>query len=117
MYVAARVAPEVNAREIATVLYAAAEAVDTNAVVEEEPVQEEAAPPAPAEEAEEAPQEFTQVIKQKFIEGGPGFMSIVLLALVLGLAICIERIIYLALSNSNAKSLLFICLSYLTAHR
>jgi biopolymer transport protein ExbB len=85
---------------------AAAEAVDTNAVVEEEPVQEEAAPPAPAEEAEEAPQEFTQVIKQKFIEGGPGFMSIVLLALVLGLAICIERIIYLALSNSNAKSLL-----------
>ncbi len=85
---------------------AAAEAVDTNAVVEEEPVQEEATAPAPAEDAEEAPQEFTQVIKQKFIEGGPGFMSIVLLALVLGLAICIERIIYLALSNSNAKSLL-----------
>lgn len=84
----------------------AAQAVDTNAVVEEEPVQEEAAPPAPAKDAEEAPQEFTQVIKQKFIEGGPGFMSIVLLALVLGLAICIERIIYLALSNSNAKSLL-----------
>ncbi len=57
-------------------------------------------------EVAEPPKEFTQIIKEKFIEGGPEFMSIVLLALVLGLAISIERIIYLALSNSNAKSLL-----------
>jgi biopolymer transport protein ExbB len=38
------------------------------------------------------------VIKQKFIEGGPGFMGIVLLCLILGLALAIERIIYLFLT-------------------
>ena len=44
---------------------------------------------------EEEPQSFHQVIKTKFIEGSAGFMSLVALALVLGLAFCIERIIYL----------------------
>jgi len=34
-------------------------------------------------------------LKQKFIEGGPTFMSFVLLALIIGLALAIERIIYL----------------------
>ena len=38
---------------------------------------------------------FHQVLKTKFIEGGAGFMGIVLLTLILGLALCIERIIYL----------------------
>ena len=38
---------------------------------------------------------FTQVVKERFIEGGPFFMGIVLLCLILGLAIAIERIIYL----------------------
>jgi len=71
-----------------------------------EPVKEEVVEEATTPAEAEVPQEFTQIIKQKFIEGGPEFMSIVLLALVLGLAISIERIIYLALSNSNAKSLL-----------
>ena len=41
---------------------------------------------------------FHQIIKQKFIEGGPGFMGIVLLCLILGLALAIERIIYLNMS-------------------
>lgn len=40
-------------------------------------------------------------LKTKFIEGDAGFMSIVAIALVLGLAFCIERIIYLALSKIN----------------
>ena len=57
-------------------------------------------------EEEEAEQTFHQVIKEKFIEGGPRFMGIVLLALILGLAISIERIIYLNLATPNAKKLL-----------
>ena len=42
-------------------------------------------------------------LKVKFIEGSAGFMSLVALALVIGLAFCIERIIYLTLSEINAK--------------
>lgn len=49
---------------------------------------------------------FQEVIKKKFIEGGPLFMSFVLVALILGLAFCIERIIYLTMSTSNTKKLL-----------
>jgi biopolymer transport protein ExbB len=49
---------------------------------------------------------FTQVIKQKFIEGGPGFMGIVLVCLILGLAIVIERIIYLNMATTNTDKLL-----------
>lgn len=45
-------------------------------------------------------------LKTKFVEGSAGFMSLVALALVLGLAFCIERIIYLTLSEINAKKLL-----------
>ena len=44
-----------------------------------------------------------QVLKTKFIEGNASFMSLVALALVLGLAFCIERIIYLSLSEIDAK--------------
>ena len=44
-----------------------------------------------------------QSLKRKFIEGNAGFMSLVALALVLGLAFCIERIIYLSLSEIDAK--------------
>ncbi len=46
---------------------------------------------------------FHKALKTKFIEGDAGFMSFVALALVLGLAFCIERIIYLSLSEINAK--------------
>ena len=46
---------------------------------------------------------FHQMLKQKFIDGNAGFMSLVALALVLGLAFCIERIIYLSLSEIDAK--------------
>ena len=45
-------------------------------------------------------------LKTKFIEGSAGFMSLVALALVIGLAFCIERIIYLTLSEVNAKRLM-----------
>ncbi|WP_455128555.1 MotA/TolQ/ExbB proton channel family protein [Prevotella veroralis] len=49
------------------------------------------------------PMGFHQSLKRKFIEGNAGFMSLVALALVLGLAFCIERIIYLSLSEIDAK--------------
>ena len=47
-----------------------------------------------------------QLLKDMFVEGSVGFMSLVAIALVLGLAFCIERIIYLSLSEINAKKLL-----------
>lgn len=45
-------------------------------------------------------------LKQKFIEGGPTFMSFVLISLILGLALALERVIYLNLSTTNTKKLL-----------
>ncbi|MFV0565541.1 MAG: MotA/TolQ/ExbB proton channel family protein [Flavobacteriaceae bacterium] len=62
--------------------------------------QDETAAAAPAEE-----RSFHQELKQRFIEGGPEFMGIVLLCLILGLAIAIERIIFLNLSTTNTKRL------------
>ena len=49
---------------------------------------------------------FYKALKTKFIEGNAGFMSLVALALVLGLAFCVERVIYLSLSEINAKKLM-----------
>lgn len=49
---------------------------------------------------------FTQELKNRFIEGGPGFMGIVLACLILGLAIAIERIIYLNMATTNTKKLM-----------
>jgi biopolymer transport protein ExbB len=54
----------------------------------------------------EQSQTWHQVLKEKFIEGDAGFMGIVLLALILGLALSIERIIYLNLSTTNTRKLL-----------
>ena len=48
---------------------------------------------------------FTQELKNRFIEGGPGFMGIVLACLIFGLAIAIERIIYLNLATTNTQKL------------
>lgn len=50
--------------------------------------------------------DFYKALKTKFIEGNAGFMSLVALALVLGLAFCVERVIYLSLSEINAKKLM-----------
>lgn len=47
-----------------------------------------------------------QQIKAKFIEGGAGFMGLVLACLIFGLAFAIERIIYLNLATTNTKKLL-----------
>lgn len=58
-----------------------------------------------AEEVSDAPKGFHQVLKEQFIAGGAGFMGIVLLALIIGLAVAIERVIYLNLSSTNTKKL------------
>ena len=47
-----------------------------------------------------------QQIKTKFIEGGPAFMVWVVLCLILGLAVAIERIIYLSMATTNNNKLL-----------
>lgn len=95
----------------------ATEAVDSAAVDSAAAAQEEAEAAAAKEAAEaaktaaettveEADQSFHQILKEKFIEGGPQFMGIVLIVLILGLAICIERIIYLNMASPRAKKLL-----------
>ena len=48
---------------------------------------------------------FTQVLKEQFIAGGPAFMGIVLLSLILGLAVAIERILYLNMATTNTAKL------------
>ena len=86
----------------------AADKEKTEAVAETEQAEEaEAAPettPEVAPEVEEVP--LTQALKTKFIEGDAKFMALVVACLILGLALCIERILYLALSKTNTKALL-----------
>lgn len=56
--------------------------------------------------AAKSDQPLHQALKAKFIEGGAGFMATVLLCLIFGLAIAIERIITLSLAQTNNKKLL-----------
>jgi biopolymer transport protein ExbB len=79
---------------------AATEQVAEEAVVDEAALAEAAEEVAPAE-AEGVP--FHQAIKQKFIEGGVFWMTPVLLCLIIGLAVSIERILYLSFSKINTK--------------
>ncbi len=82
-------------------------ALDSNAVaveeIEEEPVVEEA--PADPEEPTREVLSFHQTVKRYFIEGGAAFMASVLICLILGLALSIERIIYLNMATTNTKKL------------
>ena len=77
----------------------------TEQVAEEAAPVEEVVETATIEEVEEEPT-FHEVLKKQYIDGGWGFMTLVLVCLILGLALCIERIIYLTLSTSNTKKLL-----------
>ncbi len=77
-----------------------AAATDSTAVEEAEAPAEEAAAPAVVEEESVS---LHKSLKTKFIEGGADFMALVAIALVLGLALCIERIIYLTLAQVNTK--------------
>ena len=82
-----------------------------NAVAQDEqaaePTAVEAAAPV-ADDTMDGPEEVPmhQALKTKFIEGGAGFMALVIACLILGLALCIERILYLSFSKTNSKKLL-----------
>ncbi|MBN2746069.1 MAG: MotA/TolQ/ExbB proton channel family protein [Bacteroidales bacterium] len=82
------------------------EAVDTTAQPADTVAKAEA--PAPVLEAEEVikKESFNQLLKRYFIQGDARFMAFVLLALILGLALVIERVIYLNLATTNTKKLL-----------
>ncbi|MDE5708374.1 MAG: MotA/TolQ/ExbB proton channel family protein [Alistipes sp.] len=56
-------------------------------------------------ETEVAGESMHHILMQKFLEGGWGWMLPVLLCLVIGLAVAIERILYLSLSTINSKKL------------
>ena len=79
------------------------------AAEEETAVVEEVAAPAAAEEVVAEPaaeQGLHKILKQKIIEGGAGFMGALLLCFILGLALAIERILYLNLASTDTKKLL-----------
>lgn len=80
---------------------------------------EQAAAPAATEQVAEADGEaevnpfdvksevpLHQALKTKFIEGGAGFMALIIICLIIGLALSIERILYLSFSKTNTKALL-----------
>ncbi len=86
----------------------AEEAVPDDTVAAEDVEETAEAETTLTEDEEEAEDEkgFHYVLKDQFIEGGAGFMGIVLLALIFGLALSIERIIYLNMSTTNSAKLL-----------
>ena len=82
-------------------------AVTSDSVVAEEPAVEEPAAEAPVQVAEEEGLAGVhKTIKTKFIEGGAEFMALVAIAMVIGLAFCVERIIYLSMADVNTKKLM-----------
>ncbi len=91
----------------AILIYAQDEDTTTEQAEEEppaEPVEEEDKTVVDAgDEVQIEEQTFHQAVKEKFIEGGWGFMSIVLICLILGLAVALERIITLNLATTNTK--------------
>jgi biopolymer transport protein ExbB len=58
------------------------------------------------EEVKTEERSFHQAVKEKFIEGGVEFMTPILIFLIIGLAISIERIITLNLETTNSKKLI-----------
>ena len=82
----------------------ATEQVDSTAAAAPEAAAADASATAGEEVAAETT--FHQELKTKFIEGGADFMALIAITLILGLAICLERIIYLNLANTNPDQLL-----------
>ena len=77
------------------------------AAAPEQTATEVAAPQSLADLTAAAPEvPLTQALKTKFIEGGAGFMSLIIICLIIGLALAIERILYLTFSKTNTKALL-----------
>ena len=78
-------------------------AQDSTTVEEANPVTQAA---TAADDAADTDFTFVQTLKQKYIEGDPLWMSPVLLCLIIGLALSIERIVYLNLSTINSTKFL-----------
>ena len=95
----------INAQEEAPAIEEVAQedsaAVDTLAAAEDVEAED-----VIAEEEEDDAKGLHKTIKVKFIEGSAGFMALVAVAMIFGLALCIERIIFLSLSEINSKKLL-----------
>ena len=84
----------------------ATEQIDQQAAdsaVAEAPVAEE---PETVAAPEEETKSFHQMLKEKYIQGGAGWMTPVLLCLIFGMALVIERILYLNMANTNVQKLL-----------
>ena len=78
-----------------------------SAAVEAPVVEEAAATEAPAEVVKADDTEGVhKILKTKFIEGGAEFMALVAIAMVIGLAFCVERIIYLSMAQVNTNKLM-----------
>jgi biopolymer transport protein ExbB len=83
------------------------EQVDTTTpAADETPAPAVTEEPVMAEPQVEETRTAHQVMKKNFIDGGWGFMAIVLVCLILGLAVAIERIITLSLATVNTKKLI-----------
>lgn len=80
---------------------------NTEVTTDSSTAQAEVAAEIATEEPVEATEKtFHQILKDKFIEGGAGWMAPILICLILGLALVVERIIYLNLATTNSKKLL-----------
>ena len=95
-------AQDANAAEATEQVAATDEAPAADAVVAEPAAEEETVAAAPADDTKS----FHQMLKEKYIQGGAGWMTPVLLCLIFGMALIIERILYLNMATTNVKKLL-----------
>ena len=93
---------EAAAAEATEQVAATDEAPAADAVEAETPAEEETVAAAPADDTKS----FHQMLKEKYIQGGAGWMTPVLLCLIFGMALIIERILYLNMATTNVKKLL-----------
>jgi biopolymer transport protein ExbB len=98
-----------KAQEQTTAAEATEQTTDTTAATVDTTAAEEAATTemvATETTDEVAPLTFHQVLKQKYIQGGAGWMTPILMCLLFGLALVIERVLYLNLATTNVEKLL-----------
>ena len=82
----------------------AEEMVDSPSSISNQANEEDSEVSQPIDEVVEL--DFVQTLKQKYIEGDPFWMTPVLICLIIGLALSIERIVYLNLSTINTRKFL-----------
>ena len=92
-----------DAKTAANTEQVADDQVAQDSAIAAEPVAEEAVAVDTAAAAERS---FHQMLKEKYIEGGAGWMTPVLICLIFGMALVIERILYLNMATTNTKKLL-----------